>query len=182
MLAPIDWKADAVRDFTVFFAWQSDTLQRHNRYLIRMALEEAAKRISNDMAIRTNVLIDSDTQDVLGQPPVTDTILGKIQSCDVFTPDFSFVARAESGKLVPNPNVMLEYGYALRARGYGVMMPVMNTAYGPPEQLPFDMGHLRHPLQYRLEPTATNAERRSVRKDLSHKFENVLRLMIAATV
>jgi hypothetical protein len=182
MLAPIDWKADAVRDFSVFFAWQSDTLQRHNRYLIRMALEEAAKRISNDMAIRTNVLIDSDTQDVLGQPPVTDTILGKIQSCDVFTPDFSFVARAESGKLVPNPNVMLEYGYALRARGYGVMMPVMNTAYGPPEQLPFDMGHLRDPLQYRLEHTETNAERRSVRKDLSDKFENVLRLMIAATV
>lgn len=61
------------------------------------------------------------------------------------------------------------------------MMPVMNTAHGPPEKLPFDMGHLRHPMQYRLEPTAKKAERRAVWKDLSDKFENVLRLMIAAT-
>lgn len=106
-----------MREFIVFYAWQSDTLQRHNRFLIRMALEEAAKRISNDAAIRTKVRIDSDTEGVLGQPPVTDTILGKIETCDVFAPDFTFVATIEGGKLVPNPNVMLEYGYALRARG-----------------------------------------------------------------
>jgi hypothetical protein len=170
-----------VRQFTVFFAWQSDTLQRNNRFLIRMALEEAAERISNDAAIRTNVRIDSDTEGVLGQPPVTETILRKIESCDVFAPDFTFVATTEGRKLVPNPNVMLEYGYALRARGYEVMMPVMNTAHGPPEKLPFDMGHLRHPMQYRLDPTATKAERREAWRDLSDKFENVLRLMIVAT-
>jgi hypothetical protein len=170
-----------VKDFTVFFAWQSDTLQRNNRFLIRLALEEAGKRISNDVAIRTKVRIDSDTEGVLGQPPVSDTILAKIESCDVFAPDFTLVATTEGGKPVPNPNVMLEYGHALRAKGYGVMMPVMNTAHGPPEKLPFDMGHLRHPLQYRLEPTAKKAERRAVWKDLSEKFENILRLMIAAT-
>ena len=124
---------------------------------------------------------DSDTEGVLDQPPVTDTILKKIETCDVFAPDFTFVATTEGGKLVPNPNVMLEYGYALRARGYPVMMPVMNTAHGPPEKLPFDMGHLRHPMQYRLELTAKKPERRAVWKDLSDKFENVLRLMIAAT-
>jgi hypothetical protein len=170
-----------VKDFIVFYAWQSDTLQRHNRFLIRMALEQAATRISADVAIGTRVRIDADTEGVVGQPPVSDTILGKIQTCDVFVPDFTFVATTEGGKLVPNPNVMLEYGYALRARGYPAMMPVMNTAYGPPEKLPFDMGHLRHPMQYLLEPRAKNAERRAVRKSLSDKFEDVLRLMIIAT-
>jgi hypothetical protein len=113
-----------------------------------MALEETAKRISNDVGIQTKVRIDSDTEGVLGQPPVTDTILAKIESCNVFAPDFTFVATTEGGKLVPNPNVMLEYGYALRARGYQIMMPLMNTAYVPPEKLPFDMGHLRYPIQY----------------------------------
>jgi hypothetical protein len=170
-----------VREFIVFYAWQSDTAQRHNRFLIRIALEEAARRISRDVTIRTKVRIDSDTEGVLGQPPITDTILRKIETCDVFAPDFTFVATTEGGKLVPNPNVMLEYGYALRARGYPVMMPVMNTAHGPPEKLPFDMGHLRHPMQYRLEPTAKKTERRAIWKDLADKFENVLRLMIAAT-
>jgi hypothetical protein len=170
-----------VREFVVFYAWQSDTLQRHNRFLIRMALAQAAARISNDVATRTTVRIDSDTEGVLGQPPITETILKKIETCDVFAPDLTFVATTDGGKLVPNPNVMLEYGYALRARDHSIMMPVMNAAHGPPEKLPFDMGHLRHPMQYRLEPAAKNAERRTVRKDLSDKFETVLRAMIAAT-
>lgn len=170
-----------MREFIVFYAWQSDTLQRHNRFLIRMALEEAARRISRDVVLRATVRIDSDTEGVVGQPPVTDTILKKIENCDVFAPDFTFVAMTEGGKLVPNSNVMLEYGYALRARGHSIMMPVMNTAHGPPEKLPFDMGHLRHPMRYNLDPTATKAERRAVWKELSDKFENVLRLMIAAT-
>jgi hypothetical protein len=42
------------------------------------------------------------------------------------------------------------------------------------------MGHLRHPLQYHLPTTATNAERREVRKALKEEFERILRLMIAA--
>jgi hypothetical protein len=59
------------------------------------------------------------------------------------------------------------------------MIPVMNTAYGPAEKLPFDMGHLRHPLQYCLPATATNADRRAIRKTLTEEFERILRLMIA---
>lgn len=87
----------------------------------------------------------------------------------------------EAGKLVPNPNVMLEYGYALRAKSHSVMIPLMNRAHGPAEKLPFDMGHLRYPLQYCLPATATNAERRAVRKTLTGEFETILRLMIART-
>lgn len=169
-----------MREFVVFYAWQSDTLQHHNRFLIRLALGAAAKRISHDVALGVKVRIDSDTEGVLGQPPVTETILRKIEACDVFAPDFTFVATTEGGKLVPNPNVMIEYGYAVRAKGYSIMMPVMNTAHGPAEKLPFDMGHLRHPMKYCLEITAKKAERRGVWKDLSDKFESVLRRMIAA--
>ena len=55
----------------------------------------------------------------------------------------------------------------------------MNTAYGPAEELPFDMGHLRYPIRYELPATATNAERRAVRKTLTENFEEILCLMIA---
>jgi hypothetical protein len=61
-----------------------------------------------------------------------------------------------------------------------VMMPVMNTAYGIAEKLPFDMGHLRHPIRYELPAAAKNAERRAVRKALTEEFEAILRLMVAA--
>ena len=132
----------------VFYAWQSDTPPRFNRYLIRTALEMAARQINDEANSSIQIEIDSDTQDVPGQPPVTDTILRKITNCDIFAPDFTFVGKTKARKLLPNPNVLTEYGYALHAKSYEAMMPVMNTAYGPPEKLPFDMGHLRHPIQY----------------------------------
>ena len=121
------------------------------------------------------------SQNVPGTPPVTDTILGKIEKCDIFLPDVTFVATTHGGKLVPNPNVMAEYGYALRARTVDAMMPIMNTAFGPPEKLPFDMGHLRHPIQYSVEATASDAQRRADRDKLSKKIEERLRLQIALT-
>lgn len=168
-----------MREFVVFYAWQSDRPARLNRHLIRFALNLAAKRISDDASVGIRVRIDADTEGVLGHVPVTDTILMKIAGCDAFVPDLTFVAATDSGKLIPNPNVMLEYGYALRAKSHAVMIPVLNTAYGPPEELPFDMGHLRFPLQYRLPAAATNAERRAVRQGLTEEFEQILRQMIA---
>jgi hypothetical protein len=131
-----------MNEFVVFYAWQSDRFERMNRHLIRFALNLAAKRISDDPAIGTRVRIDADTEGVLGHVPVTDTILKKISACDAFVPDLTFIAGTDGAKLVCNPNVMLEYGYALKAKSHAVMMPVMNVAYGPAERLPFDMGHL----------------------------------------
>ncbi len=167
-------------EFVVFYAWQSDRLERLNRHLIRFALNLAGENISNDANVGVRVRIDADTEGVLGHVPVTATILEKIADCDAFVPDLTFVSETDSGKLVCNPNVMLEYGYALRAKSHSVMMPVMNTAYGVAEKLPFDMGHLRHPIKYQLPATAKNAERRAVRKALTEEFEAILRLMIAA--
>jgi hypothetical protein len=168
-----------MKEFVVFYAWQSDRLERLNRHLIRFALNLAARNISNDPAVDFQVRIDADTEGVLGHIPVTDTILKKIAACDAFVPDLTFVAVTEGGKLVPNPNVMVEYGYALRAKSHSVMIPVMNTAYGPAEDLPFDMAHLRYPLQYHLLPVASNDDRRAARKALAGEFERILRLTFA---
>jgi len=126
------------------------------------------------------VKIDADTEGVLGHVPVTETILKKISVCDAFVPDLTFVAETPDGKLIPNPNVMLEYGYALSSRTFSIMIPVMNTAYGPPEKLPFDMGHARHPIAFNLSSTAKTAERRAARSSLAQEFERILRLMIDA--
>ncbi|MFZ0424302.1 MAG: hypothetical protein WAL80_15615 [Xanthobacteraceae bacterium] len=169
-----------MNDFTVFYAWQSDTNQRLNRYLIRTALELAARNISADRAMDVRVRVDADTEGVLGHVPVTDTILEKIAICNAFVPDLTFVATTGAAKLLPNANVMLEYGYALRAKTHSVILPVMNSAYGPATALPFDMGHRRFPLQYNLPPAANNADRHAARKKLSAEIESILREMIAA--
>ena len=171
-----------MKEFVVFYAWQSDRPERFNRYLIRFALNLAAKNISADPTVGIQVRIDADTEGVHGHCPVTETILKKIAVCDAFVPDLTFVASTEAGKLIPNPNVMLEYGYALHARSFSVMIPVLNTAYGAAKELPFDMGHLRFPMRYDLPATAKNAERRAVRKALTEELETVIRGMIAEGV
>jgi hypothetical protein len=170
-----------MRKIIAFYAWQSDTSEQFNRKFIQIALEDAAKRIREDSAIDVDLVVDYDTAGIPGTPPITDTILKKIDSCDIFIPDVTFVARTDGGKLLPNPNVMMEYGYALRAKTYTAMMPVMNTAFGPAKELPFDMGHLRFPIQYNIEIDAPDGQRRAARQALSRELENKLRLQIVAT-
>jgi hypothetical protein len=167
----------AKRIITVFYAWQSDRDQKGNRHFIRRALDDAAKRINEDNALGVAIKIDADTEGVLGTPAVTETILGKIRSSDIFVPDLTFIAETDAGKLIPNPNVMVEYGYALRALTFEAMMPVMNTHYGAPTELPFDLGHVRHPTQYDLPPDSPDGVRRTARTTLSEKLEGILRLM-----
>lgn len=168
----------ARRKIIVFYAWQSDRPTKINQNLIRKALDEAAERITGDGSVGVDVLIDADTEGVVGTPPVTETILGKIAAADIFVPDLTFVAETDAGKLIPNPNVMIEYGYALHALTFKAMMPVMNTHFGPPESLPFDMGHVRHPTQYNAPPEISDSERRDRRSKLSQTLEAILRLMI----
>jgi hypothetical protein len=90
-----------MRKFVVFYAWQSDTVQRLNRHLIRFALNLAAENISRDLALGVRVHIDVDTEGVLGHVAVTDTILRKIAACNAFVPDLSFIARASDMSKYP---------------------------------------------------------------------------------
>jgi hypothetical protein len=169
-----------MKKINAFYAWQSDTPSSVNREFIEIALNDAALRITNDSSLNIEMNVDSDTQGVPGTPPITDTILKKIETSDLFIPDVTFVARTEKGKYVPNPNVMAEFGYALRARTHSAILAVMNTAFGPPGELPFDMAHLRHPIQYCADPSVTDSDRRDARAKLGRKFEEKLRLQISA--
>jgi hypothetical protein len=127
------------RTIKVFCAWQSDRDQEGNRHFIRRALDDAARSINEDNAIGVEIEIDADTEGVVGTPPVTETILAKIRSSDIFVPDLTFIPETPAGKLIPNPNVMVEYGYALRSLRFDAMMPVMNTHCGAPTELPLLM-------------------------------------------
>jgi hypothetical protein len=88
-----------MKEFVVFYAWQSDRPSKCNRRLIRGALELAAKAISNDLSSSIKVIIDSDTQGVLGHVYVIEVIINKILACDAFVPDLTFVAESLSEKI-----------------------------------------------------------------------------------
>jgi len=56
--------------------------------------------------------------------------------------------RTRGARGCPNPNVLIELGYAAKALGWDRLILVLNTAYGPPDELPFDLKHRRFPLTY----------------------------------
>ena len=142
-------------DFTIFYAWQSDRIQKTHRYLIRDAANEAVKRIGKDAEIEDSPRLDHDTQDVSGTPEIAGTIYRKIQDSGIFLADLTFVGSTDllenRRKLLPNPNVTLELGYAARSVGWERIICVMNTAFGPAEELIFDLRHRRWPICYKLE-------------------------------
>ena len=166
---------------TVFFSWQADHPNREGRGLIEWALNRAIKKIRSDVEIEPaarEAQIDHDTQGVSGSPPIVDTIFQKIDKATVFVPDLTFVGRRVGGRPTPNPNVLIEYGYALKSLKHARIVPVMNVAHGEPtwDAMPFNMRHLRNPnATYNCPTDLGNDERNRVRQDLATKLERALR-------
>ncbi|WP_447963332.1 hypothetical protein [Nitrospira sp. Ecomares 2.1] len=170
---------------TVFYSWQSDCPNDTNRTFIEDAIEKAIKEVSTDISIqiaeRNRPLeLDKDTKGVPGIPPIADVIFQKISGATVFVPDLTFVGKTEENRLIPNPNVLIEYGWALRSLGHSRIIPIMNTAYGnlTQENLPFNMRHLRHPLTYHLSNKAELDEKIRVRAALVKQFVQAITLIL----
>ncbi|MBI5534591.1 MAG: hypothetical protein HY898_17830 [Deltaproteobacteria bacterium] len=160
---------------TIFYSWQSDLAGRMNKNLIRKALDEAAAACSGDASVEEAVRVDQDTQGVPGSPPIAETILQKIEACDVFVADLTFVAHRAGGGGVPNPNVLIEYGYAMKASGHSRIVAVFNKAHGDARDLPFDLSHRRFPIVYNIDDDAPDTERQNARKDLASRLTSALR-------
>jgi hypothetical protein len=167
---------------TIFFSWQSDTPNNIGRSLVEKALEGAIGRLQADLAVEEpdrerDIKVDKDREGVPGSPPLVDTIFGKIDQATAVVVDVTFSGRRPKSGGIPNPNVLIEYGWALKSRGYNRVIAVMNTAYGDPAdvELPFDMRHLAYPVAYDLRADATADAIAEVKKRLSGIFAAHLR-------
>lgn len=152
-----------------FWSWQSDHDLKTAKYFVRDALKQAAKDLNKELELdeADRIEIDHDTQGVPGTPEVWPTILDKIDGATAFIADVSPVGVSEAGKLLQNPNVMVELGYARRALSTTRIILVANSVYLPrPEDLPFDLRGGRAPVTYRLESDADKATRSIVFKGL----------------
>jgi hypothetical protein len=172
---------------TIFYSWQVDTAPRVGRNLIERALHQAISRISDDAAIedvvRDDISIDRDTVGAPGFAPIVETIFQKIDKAAVFVPDLSFVGtRLDGLRPTPNPNVLIEYGWAIKSLGYSRVMPIMNTAFGEPtaSTMPFDMRHLRYPILYNCPADADEDTRKKVRETLARSIEKALQTILAS--
>ena len=168
--------------FNVFYAWQSNRPNSVCRRFIRAALDEARSVLESDLEIeeslRNDIVVDQDTQGVAGSPPVAETILEKIRGSNLFVADLTPTHSGPDGRTTPNPNVLIEYGYALRALGHHRIVGVFNEAYGTIQELPFDLQHRRWPICYRLHQDQSSSTRRDQRKTLTRHLANAIRSAI----
>ena len=156
----------------VFYSWQSDLPNATNRGFIHRALEQAASAISGDVSIDVEPVVDRDTVGVAGSPDIAETILDKIVEAEVLVPDVSLVTPEGNERRCPNPNVLVELGFAVSKLGWPRIIMVMNTAFGLPSELPFDLRG-RRVLTYTL-PLEVKSKTKE-RKLLARKLKAALR-------
>jgi hypothetical protein len=148
---------DRLGKLVIFYSWQSDLPRTRNRDFIEECLVEAIGQIAGDPGIVIEPSLDRDTQGEPGSPAIADTILSKIDGCDMFVGDISIInsghtsSGGDPSRPTPNPNVVLELGYAAKGLGWDRITSVFNSAYGRIEDLPFDLKQ-RRVVSYRLEP------------------------------
>src|SRR5260370_6957057 len=123
----------------VFYSWQSDLPNKTNRSFIEDALEKAAKAIRDDDSIQVEPVIDRDTVGVAGSPEISKTIFSKIDQAKVFVCDISIINSGADARLAPNPNVLIELGYALKPLGENRIIMDLNDLNDIPEHLPFHL-------------------------------------------
>lgn len=171
----------------IFWSWQSDTHQPSGRHFVRSVLAELARDLNGldgtedadrpdageeeedeeVLADDGRVEVDHDTHGVGGSPLIAETILGKIRDAAVFVADVTPIAKTAAGKRVPNPNVMIELGYAMKVLDDQQLVLVMNGAEGAAlKYLPFDLRHRRVPILFKLSKDSTEEQRGEVAKDL----------------
>ena len=175
---------------TVFYSWQSDLPETRN--VIKAALEKGIRNVNRDITVENALRLDQDTQGVAGWPEITTALFDKIDQCEVFVADITPINGPQSAfRITPNPNVLLELGYAL-GTGFGRtrIICVINTHYlpnGDLRELPFDLRGSR-PVQFTLaDPTQRGVEsgqkdpiRIRKRRDLAVRLEASLVEVIRA--
>lgn len=128
---------------TIFYSWQSDLPNKDNRSFIENCIEKAIKKEKLGFEAGLTVAVDRDTKKTVGTPDIAGTIFDKIAKTDIFICDISIINGNDKGRKCPNPNVLLELGYAVRTLGWDRIICFYNLKYGELKSVPFDLSHRR---------------------------------------
>jgi len=167
-------------EITIFYSWQSDLPGSETRNLIQDSIKNAVKLLRDTVDVEA----DRDTQGEFGSPDIAQTIFTKIDNCDIFIADVTAVCKFQSVdkdghpngklKLMPNPNVMLELGYATQVVGWENVICILNSDYGSFDDMPFDIAN-RRLTPYSLKDGKSKGDvRRYLRAIIQETVENIL--------
>lgn len=144
------WILDEIKRTRVslFFAWQSDFGPSRNQ------ISDALKRLESEAAqwlMPSPLVIELAVEPEDGAVRIDSSLQDKIARTDLFVADVTPVYRY-SGKLCPNPNVLVEIGFALAALAPPQIILIERArddvpGDGVPGTLPFDIRQV-HRIRY----------------------------------
>lgn len=128
---------------TVFYSWQSDLDEECNNRAIRRALNESIPKLE-EANPKVKVTIDEATSNLPGSPNIPAAIFEKITVADIFVADITTINPDYGGRKTPNPNVLVELGFAIAKLGWPRIILLYNTNIGTfPDDVPFDFDRQR---------------------------------------
>jgi len=152
---------------TVFYSWQSDLPNNTNWTFIEDCIVLSTKELKKAKPISININVDRATREDTGSPDITESIFNKISNSSVFIADISIVNNSnENIRKTPNPNVLIELGYAARTLGWEKIICIYNTDFGSFNDLPFDLRN-RRIMTYSL----NNKVKSDIKKVLSNQIK-----------
>lgn len=161
----------------IFWSWQNDYSPKCCRRFIREALAKAITHLANETSVHDadRPEIDHDTRGERGMADIAATILKKIEDAAVFVADLTPIAQSPAGKWLPNPNVMIELGWAMHKPGWDRVIGILNVASGAKvEDLPFDIRQ-RRIITFELAEDADKPTRAGACSKLVKELEGALR-------
>ncbi|WP_213803741.1 hypothetical protein [Granulicella sp. dw_53] len=175
---------------TVFYSWQSDIDSRFCRNFIQDSLERALKKIGRDSKTDLSPVLDRDTSGLSGTPSIVDSIFHKIASSDIFVADITLInvrpvvsafgfeisRPNRQVKRSPNPNVLVELGFAITHIGWDRIILIQNVAFGSPNDLPFDLRG-RRVLTFTLS-SGSKEKKSEVKETLTRQLDQALRMSL----
>lgn len=161
---------------SIFYSWQSDLPNSKNRGLINNCIKRATKQLLKTCPQITELELEMDSRNESGTPDLAKSIFNKIDLCDIFIADISIINSKSQNRLVPNPNVLIELGYASKIIGWTKTICVFNSEFAKIEDLPFDI-RFRKPLVYNT-TEELSAVRDQLTKSLFSSIENIVNTRI----
>lgn len=159
---------------TIFYSWQSDLSKDTNQNGIRLSIKSAIPMVE-EFFDEIHLQHDEATRNVSGSPDITKEIFRKITSSDIFICDLTPIGESiDKKKKLPNPNVLIELGYAVAELGWERIILLFNTNFGKiPDDLPFDVS------KHRVTPfSITEKSDKTGKKELSNVLNLAIKLII----
>lgn len=162
--------------FRIFFSWQSDL--KGTKSYIQSVIAKNIEKIVKKLDVKIH--IDQDSRGEDGSKNIDEAIVQKINNCDLFIADVTPVYTVEEDetkakKCIPNPNVMLELGYAISCLGWSRCILLWNSSCGKTNYAPFDIrNHSIKTFNYNNDTNIGNLSLTSIIKEKIEHYDDLV--------